>query len=254
MHDPASDSNSDEIEEVEVIPPPKRKRKPTPKIPMSRASQMGGSSHAAPRRSHQRAAQPQDVPQESVPNLDDYPPLQPYRKYIIYRPEYIRVNVGDVGVRRIDYTTKQGGAVFKERRENPYEYEKYIPDRRFWSKFQADWYISVFIEKKNAITVSKYINWVEMGEKNNPTFDLVIRECEKKRLYEFLALNQNWNNELVAQFCSTAWFEGEGKNSFIHFNLQGRAFWVSYKQFATILKLDDTLDDTMKSIQWMKLL
>jgi hypothetical protein len=74
MHDPASDSNSDEIEEVEVIPPPKRKRKPTPKIPMSRASQMGGSSHAAPRRSHQRAAQPQDVPQESVPNLDDYPP------------------------------------------------------------------------------------------------------------------------------------------------------------------------------------
>jgi hypothetical protein len=78
---------------------------------------------------------------------------------------------------------------------------------------------------------------------NNPTFDLVIRECEKKRLYEFLALNQNWNNELVAQFCSTAWFEGEGKNSFIHFNLQGRAFWVSYKQFATILKLDDTLDE-----------
>jgi hypothetical protein len=58
-----------------------------------------------------------------------------------------------------------------------------------------------------------------------------------------LALNQNWNNELVAQFCSTAWFEGEGKMSFIHFNLQGRAFWVSYRQFATILMLDDTLDE-----------
>jgi hypothetical protein len=225
LRDPVSNSDSDEIE---VVPPPKRTRKPTPKISMSRAGQMGGPSHAAPRRSYQRAAQPQeDVPQESVPIFDDYPPLQPYRKYIMHRPEYTRINFGDPGVKRVDYTTKQRGAT----------------DRRFWSKFQADWYISVFIEKKNAITVSKYINWVEMSEKNNPTFDLVISECEKKHLYEFLALNQNWNNELVAQFCSTAWFEGEGNNSFIHFNLQGRAFWVSYKQFATILKLDDTLDE-----------
>jgi hypothetical protein len=241
LHDPVSNSDSDEIE---VVPPPKRKRKPTPKISMSRAGQMGGPSHAAPRRSYQRAAQPQgDVPQEEVPIFDEYPPLQPYRKYIMHRPEYTRINFGDPGVKRVDYTTKQRGAAFKERKENPYDYEKYITDRRFWSKFQADWYISVFIEKKNAITVSKYINWDEMSEKNNPTFDLVIRECERKHLYEFLALNQDWNNELVAQFCSTAWFEGEGKNSFIHFNLQGRAFWVSYKQFATILKLDDTLDE-----------
>jgi hypothetical protein len=27
MHDPASDSNSDEIEEVEIVPPPKRPKK-----------------------------------------------------------------------------------------------------------------------------------------------------------------------------------------------------------------------------------
>jgi hypothetical protein len=47
MHDPASDSNSDEIEEVEVVPPPKRPKKPTRKIPLSHASQMGGSSHGA---------------------------------------------------------------------------------------------------------------------------------------------------------------------------------------------------------------
>jgi hypothetical protein len=135
---------------------------------------MGGASHAAPRRSYPRAAQPQeDVPQESVPIFDDYPPLQPYRKYIMHRPEYTRINFGDPGVKRVDYTTKQRGAAFKERKENPYDYEKYITDRRFWSKFQADWYISVFIEKKNAITISKYINWVEMSEKNNPTFDLV---------------------------------------------------------------------------------
>jgi hypothetical protein len=161
----------------------------------------------------------------------------------MHRPKYTRINFGELGVKRIYYTTKQGGIAFKERKENPYGYEKYITDRRFWSKFQTDWYISVFIEKKNAITISKYINWDEMREKNNPTFELVIRECEKKRLYDFLALNQNWNNELVAQFCSTAWFEGEGKMSFIHFNLQGRAFWVSYRQFATILMLDDTLDE-----------
>jgi hypothetical protein len=156
LHDPVSNSDSDEIE---VVPPPKRTRKPTPKISMSRAGQMGSPSHAAPRRSYQGAAQPQeDVPQESVPIFDDYPPLQPYRKYIMHRPEYTRINFGDPRVKRVDYTTKQRGAAFKERKENPYDYEKYITDRRVWSKFQADWYISIFIEKKNAITVSKYIN------------------------------------------------------------------------------------------------
>jgi hypothetical protein len=56
----------------------------------------------------------------------------------MHRPEYTRINFSEVGVKRIDYTTKQGGAVFKERKENPYDYEKYITDRRFWSKFQAD--------------------------------------------------------------------------------------------------------------------
>jgi hypothetical protein len=80
MHDPASDSNSDEIEEVEVVPPPKRPKKPTRKIPLSRASQMGGSSHGASSCRGQRAAPPHEAgPQESVPLFDDYPPLQPYR-------------------------------------------------------------------------------------------------------------------------------------------------------------------------------
>jgi hypothetical protein len=238
-HDPMP-SDTESEEEIEVTPPPKRSRQAVRKVPARQASQRGGPSGQRGGSSRRARVEQTNVPQAFIPVVD-YPPLQRDHRYEIHAPEYAYSRQG-VGIRRKDYTKKHPG-VHKERRENPYEYEKFIPDRRFWSQFQADWYSSVILEKQNPITVSKYVNWNEMASKEDSTFELVISECQEKNLYFLLGMKQDWNNELIGQFVSTAWFEGEGKETFIHFTLQGIPYYVSYRRFAEILGLEGTLNE-----------
>ena len=43
---------------------------------------------------------------------------------------------------------KRSARVKKERHEDPFEYEKSMIDHRFWNDFQADFYKSVILKKK----------------------------------------------------------------------------------------------------------
>jgi hypothetical protein len=43
-------------------------------------------------------------------------------------------------------------------------------------------------------------------------------------IYDKLGIWQNWNCELVAQFCSTAWISGNGYESTINFSIEGHRY------------------------------
>ena len=82
-----------------------------------------------------------------------------------------------------------------------------------------------------------------MRGKRDPTFDSVIEFAEEWGFYSLLGIVQEWNCELVAQFFSTAWFEGHGEAQTIHFSLEGHHFSVSLARLVNILELPgDDLD------------
>jgi hypothetical protein len=46
--------------------------------------------------------------------------------------------------------------------EDPYEWSIELHDHRFWSNFQAHWYLSVIKDRKNPITSQLYVDWTYM--------------------------------------------------------------------------------------------
>jgi hypothetical protein len=46
-----------------------------------------------------------------------------------------------------------------KRNEDPYEWTTELHDHRFWSNFQANWYLSVIKDRKNSITAHLYVDW-----------------------------------------------------------------------------------------------
>jgi hypothetical protein len=64
-------------------------------------------------------------------------------------------------------------------------------------------------------------------------------------IFDIIGLYQDWNIELVAQFCSTAWRSGNGYEFTINFSIEGHRFSVCVMDFPTIFDLahDDFLRD-----------
>jgi hypothetical protein len=48
---------------------------------------------------------------------------------------------------------------------------------------------------------------------------------------------QNWNSELVAQFCSTTWIRGSGYDSTINFSIEGHRYALCVKEIPTVFGL-----------------
>ena len=59
----------------------------------------------------------------------------------------------------------------------------------------------------------------------------MIVACKRQNIYNLLELRQNWNSEIIAQFYSTLWREGEGKDAIMHWMLEGKRFQVTYRRF-----------------------
>jgi hypothetical protein len=49
-----------------------------------------------------------------------------------------------------------------------------------------------------------------MKKKRDPVFHKVIAKAQKLGIFDLLGMYQEWNTELVAQFCATAWRSGHG--------------------------------------------
>ena len=53
----------------------------------------------------------------------------------------------------------------------------------------------------------QYVNWKEMKEKNELEFNRVIRACENFGLSDLMSFRYNWNEEVLAQFHATFFYD-----------------------------------------------
>jgi hypothetical protein len=51
-----------------------------------------------------------------------------------------------------EYTLRGESQSMINQNDDPYEWTTELHDHRFWSNFQADWYLSIIKDKKNPIT------------------------------------------------------------------------------------------------------
>jgi hypothetical protein len=74
-----------------------------------------------------------------------------------------------------------------------------------------------------------------MESKHDHIFDSVVAACKAKHLRDILAFKKNWNNEVIAQFYATIYFEEHGDTRKLHWMTKGQWYVVSYAQFARLL-------------------
>jgi hypothetical protein len=61
-----------------------------------------------------------------------------------------------------------------------------------------------------------YVDWAYMQQKRDLVFNRVIAKAQKLGIFDMLGMYQDWNTELVAQFCSTTWRSGNGYDQSIN--------------------------------------
>jgi hypothetical protein len=110
------------------------------------------------------------------------------------------------------------------RNKDPFDSTTELHDHRFWNNFQADWYLSVIKDWKNPITSQLYVDWNYMQKKRNPVFHRVITKAQRLGIYDLLGMYQEWNMELVAHFCATAWRSSNGYEQTLNFSIEGHQF------------------------------
>jgi hypothetical protein len=124
--------------------------------------------------------------------------------------------------------------VYKERYTNPALWQKeFDADIRFWLKFNADWYESVILSKEHLTVDMKSIKWDNLRSLNILAVNEAIDICHAKGVTFIMALNYDWNEEVVAQCYANLYVRREMKT--FHWLLQGKPLSVSYERFAQIL-------------------
>jgi hypothetical protein len=95
----------------------------------------------------------------------------------------------------------------------------------------------VIKNRKLPITPHIYVDWTSMLEKRNPVFNRVIAKAHRLGIYDILGMWQDWNCELVAQFCATAWLSGNGYDNTINFSIEGHHFSLCIKEIPALFIL-----------------
>jgi hypothetical protein len=78
-----------------------------------------------------------------------------------------------------------------------------------------------------------------MHKKCDPVFYKVIAKAQRLGIFDLLGMYQEWNTELVAQFCSTIWRSGNGYEQTLNFSLEDHQFELCVTEHPTIFALDD---------------
>jgi hypothetical protein len=124
--------------------------------------------------------------------------------------------------------------VYKERYSDPGQWQKeFDADIHFWLKFNVDWYESVILCKEHMTMYMKSINWDTLRSFNIPAINKAIDIFHAKGMTSIMALNYDWNEEVIAQFYANLHVLREAKT--FHWLLQGKPLSVSYGRFTQIL-------------------
>jgi hypothetical protein len=101
-------------------------------------------------------------------------------------------------------------------------------DYRFHSLFLQDYYEFVITLKSKLVANTQWIDWAYMKSKHDPIFDSVIAAYKAKHLRDILAFKKNWNNEVIAQFYVTVYFEEHGDTRKLHWMTEGQWYEVYF--------------------------
>ncbi|GJM85155.1 hypothetical protein PR202_ga01582 [Eleusine coracana subsp. coracana] len=135
---------------------------------------------------------------------------------------------------------------------NPWTQPKHpgISDIRFWDLTQVSWYQNILKKTTHRVVLMKCIDWQRMETANDPTFELIQAECDRRNLTAIMGMHQHWNDEIIAQFYSTLWVEQDEKNQLdykMHWTIEGNRFSITYFNFAHILGFDDSDNAKLKA-------
>ncbi|BAH95146.1 Os11g0205200 [Oryza sativa Japonica Group] len=98
----------------------------------------------------------------------------------------------------------------------------------------------LMISLENPMVEMKWIDWAYMRKKNNEVFNQVMQVCHNKNLGDILALEYDWNEEVIAQFYATTFFGTTRKGTpYVKWLTEGVRHKISMVQFAEMLGLDD---------------
>jgi hypothetical protein len=90
--------------------------------------------------------------------------------------------------------------------------------------------------KSKPVANSQWIDWAYMENKHDPIFDGVIAACQAKHLRDILAFKKDWNNEVIAQFYATVFFEEYRDIRKLHWMTESQWHEVSYSHFASLFE------------------
>ena len=92
---------------------------------------------------------------------------------------------------------------------NPYAVRKDLGiDYRFQNEFYSNFYATIILaSKKTKIVKMQYIDWDDMQDKEEPAFDMVIKMCDRFQLLDIMGFQYNWNEEVLAQFHATYFYD-----------------------------------------------
>lgn len=136
-----------------------------------------------------------------------------------------------------DYTKSQG-EVFGHRFVCPAEvYSDETLDPRFVTPFPLDYYNSAILPKSQPVVIQKYIDWDHCASLGDPDMTKALAILERHNFKNLMTMQYPWNNEVIAQFFATVWYEPSTDDDYgiVHFSIQGRPYLVSYPRFARIL-------------------
>jgi hypothetical protein len=97
-------------------------------------------------------------------------PLKPDFEYTLRRVDLCHPQ-------RITNITRGENQSMINKNEDPYEWTTELHDHRFWSNFQADWYLSTIKYRRNPITSQLHVDWAYMQKKRDPVFHKVIAKA-----------------------------------------------------------------------------
>jgi hypothetical protein len=167
----------------------------------------------------------------TTPHLEEFD-----RAYIIEYPEGVimRRPVDTPAHPVLNYARKQK-MVEEACEDNPYEQPKDLGvGYRFWNEFHSNFYASViFNSRKSKIVKMQYVDWEEIKDKDDPEFNKVIKACEHFGLTDIMSFQYNWNEEVLAQFHATFFYDIYADE--IHWMTEERHYRVDFGTFCRIL-------------------
>jgi hypothetical protein len=152
----------------------------------------------------------------------------------VLRPSHPPRSATQMGIFKMVEYNSGSHDVYKERYLNPALWQKeFDADIRFWLKFNTDWYESIILYKEHMTVDMKSIKWDTLRSFNISAVNEAIDICHAKGMTSIMAMNYDWNEEVVAQFYANLYVWCETKT--FHWLLQGKPLSISYERFTQIL-------------------